>query len=71
MPSTLSLVAAGLGVSLTPASMRRLNVEGVTLVPLTRAHGLTAPLMLATRRQRSAATERFREAMCSAARLEG
>jgi len=70
MPSTLSLVAAGLGVSLTPASMRRLNVDGVTLVPLNRAHGLTAPLMLATRRQRSAATERFREAMCTAARLE-
>lgn len=67
MPSTLSLVAAGLGVSVVPASMRRLNVEGVVLAPLAGNHGLTAPLLLATRRDRSAVTQRFREAVRAAA----
>mgnify|MGYP002040788591 FL=1 len=32
MLSTLSLVAAGLGVSLVPASLRRVNIEGVVYV---------------------------------------
>jgi len=61
MPSTLSLVAAGLGVSIVPASMRRMAVEGVALVPLTGPHRVAAPLLLATRRDRSAAAARFRE----------
>ena len=50
MSSTLSLVAAGLGVSIVPASMQRMNVEGVVFAQLGEAAGLTAPLLLATRR---------------------
>ena len=50
MLSTLSLVAAGLGVTLVPASMRRLQAEGVVYRPLSPAAGLTAPLNLAYRR---------------------
>jgi len=62
LPSTLSLVGAGLGVSLVPASMRRLNTEAVAYARLTGAKGLTAPLLLATRRgDRSAAVRQFRE----------
>jgi DNA-binding transcriptional LysR family regulator len=61
MASTLGLVAAGLGVSIVPASMQRMNVEGVTFVPFAGDPGLTAPLFLATRRRsRSAIAERFR-----------
>ncbi len=64
LPSTLSLVGAGLGVSLVPASMRRLNTEAVAYARLTGAKGLTAPLLLATRRgDRSAAVRQFREQM--------
>ena len=66
--STLSLVAAGVGVSIVPESLRRMNVEGVAYVDL--APGLTAPLLLATRRTgRSAATERFRGAVLAARAL--
>lgn len=50
MLSTLSLVASGLGVSLVPASMRRLQAEGIVYRPLSPAAGLTAPLNLAYRR---------------------
>ena len=61
MSSTLGLVAAGLGVSIVPASMQRMNVEGVAFVPFRRDPGLTAPLLLVTRRRaRSAIVERFR-----------
>ncbi len=61
MASTLGLVAAGLGVSIVPASMQRMNVEGVAFVALSGDPGLTAPLLLATRRRgRSAIVERFR-----------
>lgn len=61
MASTLGLVAAGLGVSITPASMQRMNLEGVTFVPFAGDPGLVAPLFLATRRRgRSAIAERFR-----------
>ncbi len=49
MLSTLSLVAAGLGLTIIPASMRRLNLEGVVYRPLTGCPGLTAPLRLAWR----------------------
>jgi DNA-binding transcriptional LysR family regulator len=49
MLSTLSLVAAGLGVSLVPASMRRLQAEGVAYRRLDPSAGLTAPLNLAYR----------------------
>ena len=60
MLATLSLVAAGLGVTLVPASMRRLRVHGVTYRPLDEAAGLVAPLNLAYRRgESSAAAQRF------------
>ena len=61
MLATLSLVAAGLGVSLVPASMRRLRVHGVSRTArLDRAGGLVAPLNLAYRRgENSAAAQRF------------
>ena len=55
MFSTLSLVAAGLGVTLVPESMSRLEVAGVVYRPVTRAIRLTAPLNLASRRGDGAA----------------
>jgi len=60
MLATLSLVAAGLGVSLVPDSMRRLRVYGVAYRPLDCVAGLVAPLNLAYRRgENSAAAQRF------------
>lgn len=60
MLSTLSLVAAGLGVTLVPASMSRLEAEGVAYRPLDPSAPLTAPLNLAYRRDEiSAAVRRF------------
>jgi len=44
--STLNLVAAGVGISLVPASLDKLHLEGVRFRPLTPASGLTAPLNL-------------------------
>ncbi len=68
MSSTLGLVAAGLGVSIVPASMRRMNVAGVTFVPFLGDPGLVAPLLLVTRRKgRSAIVERFRTQVKAAA----
>ena len=60
MLSTLSLVAAGLGVTLIPASMQRLRVNGLAYRRLDSGTGLVAPLNLACRRGESAAaTRRF------------
>jgi DNA-binding transcriptional LysR family regulator len=60
MLATLSLVAAGLGVTLVPDSMRRLRVHGVAYRPLDPAAELVAPLNLAYRRaENSAAAQRF------------
>jgi len=60
MLATLSLVAAGLGVTLIPASMRRIGIEGVSYRPLDRKAGLIASLNLACRRGESApAVRRF------------
>jgi len=60
MLATLSLVAAGLGVTLIPASMQRMGIEGVAYRPLARNAGLIAPLNLAYRRDESApAVRRF------------
>jgi len=60
MLATLSLVAAGLGVTLIPASMQRLGIEGVAYRPLARNAGLIAPLNLACRRGENApAVRRF------------
>jgi len=58
--STLNLVAAGLGVSIVPESLRRLQMDGVVYRELDDAADLTAPLILACRRsENSAAVERF------------
>jgi DNA-binding transcriptional LysR family regulator len=58
MLATLSLVAAGLGVTLIPASMQRIGVEGVAYRPLDRKAGLVAPLNLACRRGEDAPAAR-------------
>jgi DNA-binding transcriptional LysR family regulator len=50
LTATLSLVAAGLGVSVVPASLRLLGGEGVTYRALTGCPGLSAPMHLAIRR---------------------
>lgn len=68
MASSLSLVASGLGVSIVPASMQRMNVEGVAFVRLKGTKGLTAPLLLATRkRDRATLVDRFRREVRAAA----
>ena len=60
MLATLSLVAAGLGVTLVPQSMRLLQVHGVAYRSLDRESGPVAPLNLAYRRgESSAAARRF------------
>lgn len=72
LPSTLSLVAAGLGVSIVPASMRHLNVDGVAYLDISSAPGLVAPLLLATRKsERSVIVQRFRAAAREEALPEG
>jgi DNA-binding transcriptional LysR family regulator len=60
--STLNLVAAGLGVSIVPASLRRLQMDGVIYrrISDTAALKLKAPLILACRPgENSAAVQRF------------
>src|SRR5262245_27167726 len=58
--STLNLVAAGLGVSLVPESLRRLQMDGVVYRRLADNAQLTAPLILACRRGENAASvQRF------------
>ncbi len=58
--STLNLVAAGLGVSVVPASLRRLQMDGVVYRRLTASVDLKAPLILACRPgENSAAVQRF------------
>jgi DNA-binding transcriptional LysR family regulator len=58
--STLNLVAAGLGVSIVPASLRRLQMDGVVYRRLTGSSDLKAPLILACRPgENSAAVQRF------------
>ncbi|MGE0717526.1 MAG: LysR family transcriptional regulator [Alphaproteobacteria bacterium] len=66
--STLNLVAAGLGVSLVPASLARLRLAGVAWRRVRARPPLTAPLGLATRRgDGSAVLRRFVEAVRRAA----
>lgn len=68
MTATLSLVAAGLGVSIVPASMRRLRGDGIVYRELTDCQSLVAPLHLATRiGDMSSVLERFRVLVISAA----
>lgn len=58
--ATLNLVAAGLGVSIVPASLQRMNLDGVVYRALGGAAQPRAPLLLATRRgDASAALRRF------------
>ncbi|MET0986716.1 MAG: LysR family transcriptional regulator [Steroidobacteraceae bacterium] len=58
--STLNLVAAGLGVSIVPESLSRLQMDGVLYRPLANDPPLHAPLILACRRgEQSAAVQRF------------
>jgi DNA-binding transcriptional LysR family regulator len=58
--STLNLVAAGLGVSVVPESLRRLQMDGVVYRELADSAALSAPLILACRRgENSAAVQRF------------
>jgi len=60
--STLNLVAAGLGITIVPASLSRLPLEGVTYRPLTGRPAIKVPLNLACRSdERSAATLGFIE----------
>jgi len=46
----LNLVAAGLGISFVPGSLRRMNLDGVAYRTLAGADQLTAPLSLISRR---------------------
>jgi len=46
----LSLVAAGFGISIVPASMQRMNMDGVSYCPLKGAPHANAELTLASRR---------------------
>ncbi len=71
MLSTLSLVAAGLGVSLVPASMRRLQADGVAYRPLDGGARLAAPLNLAYRRGETAAAVRGFIALVQRAAVAG
>ena len=50
MPTIVSLVAAGLGVSLVPASMERLRTDGVVYIPL-QGRGVRITIALAWRRE--------------------
>jgi DNA-binding transcriptional LysR family regulator len=56
LPATLSLVAAGLGLSVVPASMRHLAVAGVAFRALADSPRLSAPIHLILRRARATAT---------------
>ncbi len=58
--STLNLVAAGLGVSIVPASLRRQHMDGVVYRRITGYPQLRAPLNLAYRRDgNSSAVQQF------------
>ena len=60
--ATLNLVAAGLGISVVPASLQRMHLDGVVYRRLEGPSQPTAPLRLATRRgDTSAAVRRFVE----------
>jgi DNA-binding transcriptional LysR family regulator len=59
LPSTLNFVAAGLGISIVPDSLRRLNVEGVIFGALTGCPELKAPLFLMWRPGNDGPVPRF------------
>ena len=71
MTATLSLVAAGLGVSIVPASMQRLRGDGIVYRALTECRSLVAPLHLATRiGDGSTVLQRFKDMVVTAASTE-
>lgn len=58
--STLNLVAAGIGVSIVPASLQRLQMDGIVYRKLEDMPQLRAPLILACRHgENAAAVQRF------------
>lgn len=68
LPATLSLVGAGLGLSIVPASMRRLSGDGIVYRAIAADAQLSAPLYLALRsNQTSAMVERFRQLVAETA----
>jgi DNA-binding transcriptional LysR family regulator len=68
--STLSLVAAGLGVTFVPSSLQRMNIEGVAYRKVKAPKAPTARLSLATRRgDPSAAVRQFLTLVRSAAKV--
>lgn len=67
LPATLSLVGAGLGLSIVPASMRRLGGDGIVYRAIDDRAQLSAPLYLALRNNRtSAIITRFRDLVTEA-----
>jgi DNA-binding transcriptional LysR family regulator len=68
--STFNLVAAGLGVTIVPESLRRMQMDGIVYRALRKASALTAPINLACRRVENAvAARRFIDMARAAARL--
>ena len=60
MVSAVNLVAAGLGIAIVPASLQRIDIEGIKYCDLRDAPKLKAPLNIVTRRSgRSAAVRQF------------
>lgn len=72
LPATLSLVGAGLGVSIVPGSMRRLGGDGIVYRTIAEEAQLSAPLYLALRHSpASPIVERFRELVAEAVQASG
>ncbi len=60
MVSAVNLVAAGLGIAIVPASLQRMNIDGVSYLKIEGSPKPTAPLNLVTRRtDLSSAMRRF------------
>ncbi|QJI31298.1 LysR family transcriptional regulator [Pseudomonas sp. ADAK18] len=71
MTATLSLVAAGLGVSIVPSSMQRLRGDGIVYRELSECRSLVAPLHLATRLgDTSSVLDQFRKLVTTTASTE-
>jgi len=58
LASTLNLVAVGLGINIVPASLQRIQMDGLVFRRLQGSTRLKAPLMLASRRGDSSAVLR-------------
>jgi DNA-binding transcriptional LysR family regulator len=70
--STLNLVAVGLGISVVPESLRRLQMDGIVYRRIASSAKLKAPLILASRRGgNSTAVQRFIELVRASARTSG